>query len=336
MLNLKIFLFFLILAVFSSSLSSYSALGKPTEDEVSVELRDAGKALEGISFNHPYFIDEGRLRAILSSLYYREKGMLKTKTKKRIFLDKEIDAVVPLIVESLSKADPSKEVFASTTSERVLFRDKISTFSLFILGKELNIAFSQVQSTKEMSPNLKKGRSQNTKDPTSITSAGFWELVPVSGQRLKEGHENWLIINVEHTDFNLKPAVVAKEETITTSPLIEARLRRLEERAGLSPTEGGKQVEGATEQSDSATLPEKEDSSEKPLIERLRELKKLLNEELISPNDYEKKKLEMLQEETIEEKSIPDRLKELNALKDEALITEGDYERLKINLLKKL
>lgn len=337
MLSPKTFLIFFVFVVPSPLFFNGFASGNPTRNEgnVSVELRDISKPLEeeGVVFNHPYFIAEDRLRTVLSSLRFREKGILKKRGGKRVFMDREVNAIAPLIVDSFSKADPRKEVFVSTTAEKKLVRDQSSTFSLFVLGKELNIAFSEVRAVKEESPSFKEWKTQTAQYPTSLKSHGFWELVPGEGQRLKEGHTNWLIIDVEDKVF--EPVVAVVEEKVTSSSLIEERLRRLEERAGLST--GKDEQRGAVpEQSVSAGLPPKGASSGKTLGQKLRELKTLQSEELISPKDYEKKKLELLQEDPPQDKSVPDMLKELRGLKDEGLITEEDYEQWKIRLLKKL
>jgi hypothetical protein len=329
----------LFLLVLSAFISAPLVPGTPgdKEDNVSVELREASKSLEGISFNHPYFIAEDRVRTILSLLYFREKGMLKKKTRKRIFLDKEVNALAPLIVDSLSKAGTHKEVFISVTSKKGLTQDKISTFCLFVLGKELNLVFSQVHSSKEESPSFKDWKTrppEAVQDPVSLKGHGFWELVPGIGQYLKEYHKNWLVIEIEHKEF--EPVVTAVEREITPSILIEDRLRRIEERVGLSPTGKAKPGEAVVEQPGPTEPPRKGPSSEEPLDKRLRELKMLLNEELISKKDYDKKKAEILQEEPPKDKGVPDMIKELGRLRDEGLITEGDYDQWKIRLLEKL
>jgi len=105
----------------------------------------------------------------------------------------------------------------------------------------------------------------------------------------------------------------------------------------LPSTGKGEQGGAVSEQSAPAELPQKRTSpSDKTLGQKLRELKTLLNEGLISQKDYEKKKLDLLQEEPPQGKSVPEMLKELRGLQDEALITEGDYDRWKAKLLEKL
>ncbi len=322
--------------VFSCFFPDNLVSGRSKESRISVELRDVSKYQGDMSFNHPYFIDADRLRTILYSLRYREKGMLKKKTSKRIFLDREIDTLVPLTAESLSKADPHKEVFGTVTSEKTFLRDQVTTFSLFMIGKELNIAFSQTRSGKDDTPSFKDWKAQKNKEPLVYEGQSFWELVPGAGQRLMENHKNWLVIDIENKAF--EPTVVVQEEVQTISPgrsLIEERLRKLEERVGLSSTQEGKQEE-TKELVAIIKTPKKEASSNKSLTQKIRELKIMLNEELISLKDYEKKKQEFLQEEPPPDKTVPDMLKELKGLKDEGLISEGDYEQWKKKLLEKL
>ncbi|HCN19631.1 MAG TPA: hypothetical protein DIS73_05025 [Planctomycetia bacterium] len=70
--------------------------------------------------------------------------------------------------------------------------------------------------------------------------------------------------------------------------------------------------------------------------QKFRDLKELLDNDLISPEDYQYKKKELLKRESQTKKSIPQRLKDLRSLMDEGLITDKDYEAKKRELLDRL
>lgn len=300
------------------------------DNTFSVEIRDV-KKLKGIkpekSFSHPYFITEDRLRNILNAIYYQEKGLLKKKDSRRVFGREEIEIVVPPIVEALSKAAPGEDVFVTYSSKRSLLSDLASTFSLFATDKYLNIAFSQVRSTeKGPGPSFKDWKKGSPEEPTSVSDSSFWELVPGEGQRLKENHKNWLVIEVDNPSFDKKSALVQEEEEPGPSGPLEERLKRIEAQVGLAP--------GSTPQEELAS--KEEPYRDKTLTQRLRELKGLLDEELISPEEYEYKKTEILKKDFPKDKTVTERFKELRNLKDEGLITEKDYEKKKKELLGKL
>jgi hypothetical protein len=83
---------------------------------------------------------------------------------------------------------------------------------------------------------------------------------------------------------------------------------------------------------------EDESSSEEgmSLNQKFKDLKELLDDDLISPEEYSYKKKELLKRESKSGGSVPQRLKELRNLLDEGLISDRDYEKKKRELLERL
>ncbi|HHT9129683.1 MAG TPA: hypothetical protein ACFYEC_02320 [Candidatus Brocadiaceae bacterium] len=153
-----------------------------------------------IQFNHPYKLTESVVADVLSSIYYKEKGLFKRKGVLRVFQDKEIKHLVPLIVQAFSVATPTQVISAASYSERVVLTDKYNYCILFITDHDLNIAFGHVhkfQTFNDIMSNKKKYFSTR-ENPAHKRRSSFWELIPSSGQRLEPGHENWLITGLSN------------------------------------------------------------------------------------------------------------------------------------------
>jgi hypothetical protein len=148
-----------------------------------------------IQFNHSYKLTESVVADVLLSIYYKEKGLFKRKGVLRVFQDKEIKHLVPLIAQAFSVATPTQVISAASYSERVVLTDTYNYCILFITDHDLNIVFGHVhkfQTFNDIMSNKKKYFSTR-ENPAHKRRSSFWELIPSSGQRLEPGHENWLI-----------------------------------------------------------------------------------------------------------------------------------------------
>lgn len=302
-----------------------------------VELRDA-KELKGARppFSHPYIIQQDRLKKILSSISFREKGAFVKKGGKKVFSEAEIETLVSLIADALSKSTAKEYLYVYSPRERTLFSDLETVFSVFVTDDDLNIAFSRIQSRSENIPRSGGRRKfSSSKDPTSMKGSGFWELALGTGHSYKSGHRNWLVINIQEKSFDVEPPVSLAEEEMeyevySSNPVIEDRLRKIEERLGLLPSNSSAPA------ADYVPPQKPPPAGEENLSQKFRDLKELLDNDLISPEDYKYKKAELLKRESQTKKSIPQRLKDLMNLRDEGLITEKDYEKKKRELLDRL
>ena len=152
-----------------------------------------------IQFNHPYKLAENITENVLSNIYYNEKGLFKRKSTLRVFQDKEIKQLVPLIAHAFSVATPTQVVTVSSYWERVVFTDRHNYCVLFITDHNLNVAFSHVhkfQTYNDIMSEKKRYHYTTLENPVKKRSSGFWKLIPSSGQRLEPGHENWLVIDL--------------------------------------------------------------------------------------------------------------------------------------------
>ncbi len=280
-----------------------------------------------IQFNHPYEMVGNVITNAISYIYYEERGLLKKKGNLRVFQDDEIRKLVPLIVQAFSVATPTQVIAVSSYSERMLLTDQQNYCILFISDRSLNIAFSRIHmfQTYNDAMSEKKRNTMLKENPATINHSRFWKLVPSSGQRLEPDHENWLVIDLSDEMYQQPVAqrvgTVDEKIKVGTSEL-DTRLKRLEER--LSNTGVSKELEPAS--------PAREVGSESKIKNKLTVLRELVNDGIISEEDYDYKKAKMLREAMID-MSIKEQLREIKDLQSEDLITEDDYNEKKKELL---
>ena len=280
-----------------------------------------------IQFNHPYEMVGNVVTNALSYIYYEERGLLKKKGNLRVFQDDEIKKLVPLIVQAFSVATHAQVVVVSSYSERMLLTDQQNYCILFISEHSLNIAFSRIHmfQTYNDAMSEKKRNTMLKENPATINHSRFWKLVPTSAQRLEPGHENWLVIDLSDEMYQQPVAqrvgTVDEKIKMGTSEL-DTRLQRLEER--LSNTGVSKELE--------PTSSAREIHSESKIKNKLTVLRELVNDGIISEEDYDYKKAKMLRE-AMSDMSLKEQLREIKDLQSEGLITEDDYNEKKKELL---
>ncbi|MDE1889985.1 MAG: SHOCT domain-containing protein [Planctomycetota bacterium] len=300
-----------------------------TDGLITVKHEDLPVKKDGhrIQFNHPYELTGNVVTNALSYIYYEEKGMLKKKGSVRVFQDDEIRKLVPLIVQAFSVAEPTQVVTVSSYSERVLLTDQQNYCILFISGNSLNIAFSRVHMFQTYNDTMSDKKKYTTvrENPATVSNSRFWKIVPSSGQRFEPDHENWLVMDLSNEVYQRPVAqrVGTVDEKIKegTSGLDE-RLKKLEERMSNADT---------PKQRASASRP-KEIHSESKMKNKLIVLRELVNDEIISEEDYNGKKAKMLRE-AMSDMSVKEQLWEIKELKAEGLITEEDYNEKKKDIL---
>ena len=175
--------------------------------EASVEIREKldekGDVIKR-SFNHPYYFTEAGLADLLSSVYYKRGENITDKEEKMVFRKDELQNIIPPIISAFSMANDSQDILVFSSPHHDILGHTRNYFSMFITGNELNIVFSTIKSKKSW---LTDGRAiqMNTyardsnryifKDPLNVKRSSRWSLVPMEGQRLASGRQNWLIID---------------------------------------------------------------------------------------------------------------------------------------------
>ncbi len=278
-------------------------------------------------FNHPYELQANVITNALSYICYEEKGLLKKKGNLRVFQDDEIKKLVPMLVQAFSVAKPTQVVTVSSYSERMLLTDQLNYCILFISDHSLNIVFSRIHmfQTYNDAMSEKKRATATKENPTEISQSRFWKLTPSEGQRLEPDHENWLLIDLSEEIY--QQPVVQRVGTVDekikegTSDL-DARIKKLEEKMRY----------GDVPKEPESTSPITEVRAESRIKNKLTLLRELVDDGVISEEDYNYKKAKMLRE-GMNDISMKDQLREIKDLKTEGLITEEDYNEKKKEIL---
>lgn len=318
-------------------------------------------------FNHPYFFDRATLVDILSSIYYIDKDiMLKMakgeKREKHVFQDDEIRTLAPLIIEAFARATPEQDLLVSSYSGRFLLEDLNNIFTLFMEDNRLNVVFGKIRHRGDVSisPALEARKLKASVEPTQVSESFFWEMALKPGQELKSGYKNWLIIDFKGELF-IQETQKRKEEVTkkikegfepVVSPL-EERIRKIEKILASNESDANKEQlakettqhkphpDQADEGSGFIRLTDEDefvDSGSAEGVSNIREkfyaLMELLKEDLITANDYEQKKTELLN--ALLRIDVKISLKELKELMGGGFITGEDFEQWKKKLLDKL
>ena len=264
----------------NSSIAGVTVDDQDASVEIRERLDEKGNVVKK-SFNHPYYFTEAELADLLSSVYYKEGKYITGKKEKMVFREDELQNIIPPIISAFSMADESQDILVFSSPHNDLLADTRSYFSMFMTNNELNMVFSTIKSKKSW---LTDGRAiqMNTyhrdsnryifKDPLVVKRGSRWSLVPMEGQRFKPGRPNWLIIDLSSNFFDMAGSYNISDNSI----------------------EAGSSV-GAIERKDKTNenvIEEKQKN--RGVRDKLIKLKFLKDEDLISEEEYKKRKEELL------------------------------------------
>ncbi len=249
-----------------------------TSVEIREELDEKGNVIQK-NYNHPYYFTAGGLTNILSSIFYTQKTlMLGTKGKKRLYQKEELQVIIPPILSAFSMANDAQDILVFSTVDKVLLSDAQSFFSMFISNNELNIVFSDILNKKSVNDgrSFRKSNKAKFKDPFEVKRSGRWNLIPMEGQRFAPGHQNWLIFDLSSNLFGVAGNGNSSNKAHDNSLKTSGRTRTIERKVRTSNN----------------FIEEKQKYQD--VRDKLKELKVLSDEGLISEEDYELKKKELL------------------------------------------
>ncbi len=299
-----------------------------SEGKTYIKLEEL-KSTKGTSktlIDHPQYLKNDMLASVLSSIYFKEKSITGWSRAQNVFHESELLKLTSHIAVAFTRASPSQYILVNSnyTKGKKLFKTDVYTiFGLFISSDKLNIVFSRIQyeSIKGM---IGKGRDKTFVDsggtafvdPFSITKNPFWKINIRSGQRLKKGHDNWLIIDLE------KDAFVKREDYgKKVAPVAPSYKQEGSKTTGTGEIISGRPIEDV--------------QSRISIKDQLLELKELETTGLINNEDYEIRKAMILGSSKQEKSKIKGKFDELRKLKDGGFINDKDYENKKREFLEK-
>jgi hypothetical protein len=267
---------------------------KQHEFIVVLEQRQDQSAAGQLKYGQPYQLDVAELKILLGELNYIEKAGLKNKSKQSpVFQPVEIDRLTPVLAETLAKADASQRLrFISFNLEpAVVFSVSRKTEGVVFVGADgrLNIAFNYVNANRHANETSAMFSKPAVNDPLSITNAESILTAPDAYAELHElqpGRQAplWVVVDL----VKLRAAINAG--TVPTVKAPAAAVPAAASPALASPVGAtGTPVQAAAPAAAAAAELRQEEVKGK-----LKFLKELLSEGLISEQDYNAKKLELL------------------------------------------
>jgi hypothetical protein len=276
----SLLLFSLTFGCSSSHHSKSNIVGVTVDDQdASVEIREKldekGNVIKK-SFNHPYYFTGEGLAYILSFVFYKRGEYITDKREKMVFREDELQNIIPPIISAFSMANDSQDILVFSRPHKALLANTRSYFNMFITNNELNIVFSTIKSKKswltdgraiQMNTYWRNSNKYRFKDPLEVKRSSRWSLVPMEGQRFAPGRPNWLIIDLSSNLFG------------------RAGGDNVSDNISDNSIEAGNSVRA---------IERKVRTNENVIEDKLRKLKVQKDEGLISEEDYEKRKKELL------------------------------------------
>ena len=288
----RIFALLILSTVFCSACSSTkwvrTSVAKEYDFTVALEQFTEKGAIVPQTHKQPQGIDPAELKKVLSDLIYTEKAGLMSKSKlSSVFQQTEIDRLTPVLAATLAKAEAGQRLrfISFNQGQSVIFSESRKTEGVVFVDPagQLNIAFNYVNAKRL--PNEASAIYSNYSeiDPLKITTSDTPLSAPAPYAELHQFETGepapmWVVADLgklkESISTGTVPVVKAKEEIPpAAAPKTETVLTPAEK---VAP----------------AAAPD--DMLKTDIKNKLKYLKELLDEGLISAKDYEAKKKELL------------------------------------------
>ncbi len=279
-------------AVLFSACSSTQWVRTPVAKEfdlnVTLEQHQGASTSIQQKYEHPYEIAVADIKKLMADLTYIEKvGLKNTKKQSPVFQAVEIDRLAPVLAETLATADAGQRVrfISFNTGKALVFSVSRKTEGVIFIesGGRLNIAFNLINSerrvseTTALSPNYSRAdplKIQTSETPISST-APYAEL-----HKLETGKQApmWVVADLEKLKAAAKAAPV---------PVVEVTKE-------VPPAAAPKTGSMAAPVEKTAAAQASEERLNADIKNKLKFLKELRGEGLISENDYNAKKMDLL------------------------------------------
>ncbi|GEM_PF-968149 len=269
-----------------------------------VGIEDVKESEVGDSIlNHPYNFDPKKLTDMLLSLRYNKKMLLrKGVSDRQLFFDADLveNKFVPKIVDAFNEAGPNQAVVFSIVQKDPYFiirNDRLNVIRAYVAQDGLHLDF--VKSDAKLFGDYQEHmRGQSLRE--NAVSLGV-TLEPQSGQTLSFTNPNEIILDL---NYNWAKLVDQKADEEMARKAEEERAKKFGKRrsADSAPAPVAVPSPAATSKNpmparrstpeEGATAVKSARSTE----ERLNELKLLKEKGLVSPQEYEAKKKEILKD----------------------------------------
>jgi hypothetical protein len=286
----KIAILFFMGTVFLSACSTSRWIQSPVVKEsqlsVIIEHRMEDDSVIKQNYDHPYDIDLPTLEKFLTELMYTEEvGLFNNGTEKPVFQPDELERLAPALVEAMAKASPDQRIFftSSNRGKALLFETTRKTEGIIFIEpkNKLNIAFGLINFDVEPNDINEMADSLSRIEPLTLQSSGT-PLVPSLSYA-----KHYTLENGEQLPMSMTADIGKLRASLAAEPKQPVLQKTEPEFSKTSVTEAKK-----TSAPPAVSQPE---IDQKQRIKKdLGYLKELFDEGLISKEEYETKKKEVL------------------------------------------
>ncbi len=283
------FFILIVSAALAAGLSGFSLFKNENAvfqkgDKTWVRLGQADKSLRG-TLDHPAALSEDQIKAALGHVAYFKPSAFSFKKDEGkeydILTQQERDLFAPYLVQAFERVTPEQWVdfsFECFRGQGFIGVYRLTSGVMFVKDGELHIAFRDLGS--RTNPEETVLETNPLKNPSS-----YVRLVPGEGQRLavtkgrrKEiTHENWIIMPLD----SLEPPAAAAEPPAP---------------APAAPSAGPVPAPAPLPAAQPGAAPAPPAEVKKPAKERMLDLRELYDAGLITEEEYERKRKEILED----------------------------------------
>ena len=272
-----------------------TSVAKEYDFAVALEQRPVKEAIAPQKQERTKRLELTDLKSLLSELkYIEEGGLLSKSTQASVFQTNELDRLSPALLDALAKADANQRVrfLSFNQGQGVIFSNSRKTEGVIFSGVDghLNIAFNYINSKRLPSETSAIYGNFSDVDPVNIQSA---ESTLVTTAPYLQSHKFaagqtaplWVVADLDKLAQTLlsAPAPAAAEVAPTAKAPVETPPAAVPMTAPLAmPVEKP------------PAIPVGEDSLRLDIKNKLKYLKELFDEGLISVQEYQDKKKELL------------------------------------------
>jgi hypothetical protein len=288
----RIFALLILSTVFCSACTSTkwvrTSVAKEYDFTVALEQLTEKGAIVPQTHEQPQGIDPAELKKVLGDLIYTEKAGLMSKSKlSSVFQQTEIDRLTPVLAATLAKAEAGQRLrfISFNQGQSVIFSESQKTEGVVFVDPagQLNIAFNYVNAKRLPNETSAIYSNYSEIDPLKITTSDTPLSAPAPYAELHQFETGepapmWVVADLgklkESISTGTVPVVKAKEE--------------------IPPAAAPKTETVVTPVEITAPASASDDMLKTDIKNKLKYLKELLDEGLISAKDYEAKKKELL------------------------------------------
>ena len=255
---------------------------------LAVTLEEQSTADASAPLAHPCALDPAVLKTLMARLRYQGKaGLVHERTTLPVFQDDEIERLAPLLTQALARAGQDQYVrFVSFSQGKGVFFNKSqkSEGIMFVTsGHTLNLAFNYINAKRSPSETSALYHEYSKLNPLRITTTATPLVLSSAGVRLQALADNqpapmWLVADMKMLEKGLATAAAPVAPTAAPRPEMKT--------AGVSVVGGEAEI--------AAAAAETEQQKRQSIKEKLRFLKALFKEGLISQEEYNGQKTEIL------------------------------------------